>query len=280
MKKIIISGSEGFVGKHLIYRFSKNKKIRLIKMNRKFGDIKKKYTWRKLVSADVLIHLAGQSFVPKTWENPNESIRSNVLGTVRALDYCRMNNTKMIFISSYMYGNTNKFPTNEKSKIKINNPLALSKAMAEEFCKFYAKNYKIKTIILRPSNIYGPGQKDFFLIPQIIKKFKSKKIVINNINIKRDLIYVDDFIEAIVKSVSLQKDFEIFNIGSGKSYSINEIVKILKNYFGKNFYILNKNINRKNEILQTKLDIGKAKRILKWKPRWNLKKGLKYTVRK
>ena len=234
MKKIIISGSEGFVGKHLISKLSKNKKIKLIKMNRKFGDIKKKYTWKKLISGDVLIHLAGESFPPKTWKNPNECIRCNVLGTVMALDYCRANNTKMIFISSYMYGNTNKFPTNEKSKIKINNPLALSKAMAEEFCKFYAKNYKIKIIILRPSNIYGPGQ----------------------------------------------KDFEIFNIVSGKSYSINEIVKILKNYFGKNFYILNKNINRKNEILQTKLDIGKAKRILKWKPRWNLKKGLKYTVRK
>ena len=62
MKKIIISGSEGFVGKHLISKLSKNKKIKLIKMNRKFGDIKKKYTWRKLLSADVLIHLAGQSF--------------------------------------------------------------------------------------------------------------------------------------------------------------------------------------------------------------------------
>ena len=280
MKKIIISGSEGFVGKHLIYRFSKNKKIRLIKMNRKFGDIKKKYTWRKLVSADVLIHLAGQSFVPKTWENPNESIRSNVLGTVRALDYCRMNNTKMIFISSYMYGNTNKFPTNEKSKIKINNPLALSKAMAEEFCKFYAINYKTKIVILRPSNIYGPGQKDFWLIPQIIQKFKSKKIVINNINVKRDLIYIEDFIEAIIKSISLKKNFQIFNIGSGKSYSINEIIKTLKNFFGENFQVLNKNINRKNEILKTQLDIGKARKILKWKPRWDLKKGLEHTIKK
>jgi len=280
MRKIIVSGSEGFVGKHLISRLSKNKKIKLIKMNRKFGDIKKIYTWRKLISADVLIHLAGESFPPKTWKNPNECIRSNVLGTVMALDYCRDNNTKMIFISSYMYGNTNKFPTNEKAKIKINNPLALSKAMAEEFCKFYAKNYKTKIVILRPSNIYGPGQKDFWLIPQIIQKFKSKKIVINNINVKRDLIYIDDFIEAIIKSISLQKDFQIFNIGSGKSYSINQIVKTLKNFFGENFYVLNKNINRKNEILQTKLDIGKAKRILKWKPRWDLKKGLEYTIKK
>ena len=280
MRKIIVSGSEGFVGKHLISRLSKNKKIKLIKMNRKFGDVKKKYTWRKLISADVLIHLAGQSFVPKAWENPNESIRSNVLGTVMALDYCRANNTKMIFISSYLYGNTNKFPTNEKAKIKINNPLALSKAMAEEFCKFYAINYKTKIVILRPSNIYGPGQKDFWLIPQIIQKFKSKKIKINNINIKRDLIYIEDFIEAIIKSISLKKDFQIFNIGSGKSYSINEIVKTLKNFFGENFQILNKNINRKNEILKTKLDIGKAKKILKWKPRWDLKKGLELTIKK
>ena len=69
----------------------------------------------------------------------------------------------------------------EAVKIKIDNPLALSKTMGEEICKFYARNYGIKIVILRPSNVYGPGQKSFWLIPAILNKFKNNKNI-NNIS--------------------------------------------------------------------------------------------------
>ena len=278
MRKIIVSGSEGFVGKHLISRLSKNKKIKLIKMNRKFGDVKKKYTWRKLISADVLIHLAGQSFVPKAWENPNESIRSNVLGTVMALDYCRANNTKMIFISSYLYGNAKKSGTNEKSRLEIKNPYSLTKKTAEDICKFYSKKYKLQVAILRPSNVYGPGQKLFFLIPDLIKKLKKKKFLINNTSIKRDLIHVYDLVDAIEKSFNIKSKLEILNIGSGKSYEIKKIINILQKIYCSNLVVKNKGMVRQNEILASKLNINKAKRVLKWKPKYNLIKGLKNTL--
>ena len=179
-----------------------------------------------------------------------------------------------------MYGKADKLPTSENAKIKINNPLALSKAMAEEICKFYSKNYGVKTIIIRPSNIYGPDQSSFWLMPQILKKFKSKKILMNNLNIKRDLIYIVDFIKAVTKAIYVNKKFEIINIGSGRSYSIIEIIKTIQRISKKNITIKSKNIRRKNEILQTKLDITKAKKILKWKPLWNLEKSLKYLILK
>ena len=179
-----------------------------------------------------------------------------------------------------MYGKADKLPTNENAKIKINNPLALSKATAEEICKFYSKNYGVKVIIIRPSNIYGPGQANFWLIPQILKKFKSEKILMNNLNIRRDLIYIVDFINAVTKSIYIKKKFEIINIGSGRSYSIIEIIKTIQRISKKNILIKSKNIRRKNEISQTKLDITKAKKILKWKPLWNLEKSLKYLILK
>ena len=280
MKKIIVSGAQGFVGKHLTARLLKNKNIKLIKMDRKLGNVKNKYTWNKLASANVLVHLAGMSFLPDTWASPEKCIQSNVLGTIMALEYCKTHKTKMIFVSSYMYGNPDKLPTNEKAKMKINNPLALSKSLGEEACKFYAKSYGLKVIILRPSNIYGPGQKNSFLIPDMINKFKMKKIVVNNLNIKRDLIYISDFVEAIIKSISLKNNFQIFNIGSGKSYSIKEIIEILKELNKKDFSLINKNISSKNQIINTQLDINKAKKILGWMPRWSLKKGLAYIVKK
>ena len=78
----------------------------------------------------------------------------------------------------------------------------------------------------------------------------------------------------------MKRNFEIINIGSGKSYSINEIIKTIQKIYGKNIFLKNKNINRKNEILHTKLDINKAIKTLKWKPRWSLKRGLEYIVKK
>ena len=68
MINVVISGSDGFIGKYLISKFSK-KKIKIIRMGKKFGDISKKSTWRKLPESDVLIHLAGKSFVPDSWKN-------------------------------------------------------------------------------------------------------------------------------------------------------------------------------------------------------------------
>ena len=280
MIKILVSGSDSFVGRHLIARLSKKRKIKLIKMNRKSGDVINKKTWDNQVATNVLIYLAGKTYVPESWEKPEEFIETNIMGVTRALEYCKKNKTKMIYISSYMYGKADKLPTSENAKIKINNPLALSKAMAEEICKFYSKNYGVKTIIIRPSNIYGPDQSSFWLMPQILKKFKSKKILMNNLNIKRDLIYIVDFIKAVTKSIYVNKKFEIINIGSGRSYSIIEIIKTIQRISKKNITIKSKNIRRKNEILQTKLDITKAKKILKWKPLWNLEKSLKYLILK
>ena len=92
-------------------------------------------------------------------------------------------------MSSYLYGNPDKLPTNESAKIKIENPYSLTKKIAEEFCQFYSRKYGLKVVILRPSNVYGPGQKNFFLIPDIINKFKSF-IFIHSHNELRPTIWI------------------------------------------------------------------------------------------
>jgi len=278
MTSVIISGSDGFIAKHLIKKISK-KKIKVIKMGKIFGDVSKKNTWDKLPSADVVIHLAGKTFVPDSWKNPKIFFNSNVTGTKMALDYCKKNDAKLIFLSSYMYGNTKKLPTNERAKINANNPLAVTKKKAEDLCRVYSKKYNLKTIILRPSNVYGPNQKSFWLIPEMINKFKKKNITINNLLIKRDMIFVFDLVDAIIKSIYLKNKFEIINIGSGKSYSIGKIIKLMQKKFNKKILIKNNNTIRKNEIIETQLDITKAKKILKWKPFWNLENGLNHTIK-
>ena len=280
MPNIIISGSDGFIGKHLVLKLSKYKKYKLTKMGRSFGDISKKETWKKLPKAKILIHLAAKVFIPNSWNNPEEFFETNVLGTLMALEYCRKNKSKIIFLSSYLYGNADKLPTSEKAKIKIDNPYSLTKKTAEDICQFYSKKYGLKVAIIRPSNAYGPNQKDFFLIPEIINKLKRERIIINNINIKRDLIYVSDLVDAIIKSISLKSKFEILNVGSGKSYGIRKIINILQKISGVYSPIKNKGLYKSNEIFSTRLNINRAKKILRWKPLYSLEKGLRNTIYK
>ena len=280
MFSILISGSSGFIGKHLISKLSSSQKYKIIKMDRGVGNIAHKKTWKKLPAAKILIHLAAKIFVPDSWKNPKEFFESNIIGTLMALEYCRINKTKLIFLSSYLYGNPNKLPSNEKTEIKIENPYALSKKTAEDICRFYSKQYGLKVTILRPSNAYGPGQKTHFLIPEIINKLKKKKIIVNNINIERDFVYVSDLVDAIIKSIFLKKKFEIINIGSGKSYKISKIIDILQKIKRTDIVVKNQGIYRPNEILFTKLDIKKARKILNWKPQWNLEKGLRNIIYK
>ena len=123
-------------------------------------------------------------------------------------------------------------------------------------------------------------QKVHFLIPEIINKLKKKKIIVNNINIERDFVYVSDLVDAIIKSIFLKKKFEIINIGSGKSYKISEIIDILQKIKRTDIVVKNRGIYRPNEILFTKLDIKKARKILNWKPQWNLEKGLRNIIYK
>ena len=121
--------------------------------------------------------------------------------------------------------------------------------------------------------------KKIWLIPELIRKVKyNKNIKVNNTVIKRDLIYVDDLNKAIIKSIFLKKKFKILNIGSGKSFTIKYIIETLQKLLKKRVILKDRKILRKNEILETKYDISKAKRILNWRPIFNLNKGLKKLI--
>ena len=143
MSNIVISGSNGFIGKHLVSKLSRNKKYKLIKMDRDLGDISNEKTWKKLPKAKILIHLAAETFVPNSWNNFEEFFETNVLGTFMALEYCKVHKSKIIFLSSYLYGNADKLPTKENAEIKIQNPYSLTKKTAEDICEFYSKKYDI-----------------------------------------------------------------------------------------------------------------------------------------
>ena len=217
--------------------------------------------------------MASRVFVPNSWNEIDLFIDNNIKITLNTLAYCKKNNAKNIYISSYIYGNA-KLPTRENEPIKINNPYSLSKKMGEDLCEFYSNFHNVKSLILRPFNIYGPNQDKRFLIPSIIDQINKKKVIINDIRPKRDLLYVEDFCRLIFKTLKFKSKFSIYNVGSGKSYSIRTLIDSLANLSKSKIQLVNKQNFRQNEILKTQANIQKVSKNFDWKPTTNLKEGL------
>ncbi len=275
MKKILITGSEGFVGKNLI-RYLKNYSFQIIETNDKLFDLKLNESWKQIEKCDYLIHLAGKSFVPKSWEEPGRFIENNILLITNALEYCRVNKTKLIFLSSYLYGNCKKMPIKENAPIEATNPYALSKLLSEKLCYFYKNNFQVNNIILRVFNLYGPGQPKEYLLSKITNQVRYENLIkVDDLSPKRDYVYIDDLCSAIVKAINYKGKEHIFNIGSGKSYSVKEVIDFIQNIYGTSLNIKEKKLIRKNEILNTIADINLAKKELEWFPIYDLKEGLK-----
>ena len=160
MKKILITGASGFIGKSLVKEF-KDDDFKIFSYSSKDGDISLENTWNKMPKANYLIHLAGKTFVPNSWENPKKFLDINSHSLLNAIKYCQENKCKLIYLSSFIYGNKN-MAIDEESELSPQNPYALSKLIGENICNFYRRVDKLNVIILRPFNILALVKKNHF----------------------------------------------------------------------------------------------------------------------
>ena len=276
-KKILVTGSSGFVGKNLVDEL-KRQDAEVLTLTDRSGhriDIRDQQIAKEMRDIDIVYHLAAITSVPFSFENPGETYEVNVLGTLNILEMCRLCNAEqIIFASSYVYGQPQYLPINEKHLLQPTNPYARSKVLGEELCRAYNTDFGVKCIILRPFNIYGVGQSRDFLIPSIIAQLQCGKIELKDSEPKRDFIYISDVIDAYIRAGEFSRNFEVFNIGYGKSYSVKEIVDKIIHLYGKNVKVKYRNERRKNEVIDTIADTKKAKEKLGWKPKVEIDKGL------
>ncbi len=278
-KRIIVTGSSGFIGSHLVRELEK-RKAKIIEIDLQNGfDLSIWGNVRRIKKFDIAYHLAARTYIPDSYKRPLDFYNSNILTTLNMLELCRLYNAKIIFPSSYVYGKPKYLPIDERHPVEGFNPYAQTKIICEKICEGYSRDYNVNVIILRPSNCYGEGQKIDFLIPKIVSQAKTKQIQLNDPNPKRDFIYVDDLVDAFIKAASYsESNFEIFNIGLGKSYSVKEIVTFIINNFPDEIKVEFLSSDRKIEIMDTVYNINKAKLKLNWTPKVGLKEGLKKTI--
>ena len=184
-----------------------------------------------------------------------------------------------MFLSSYLYGNPESLPIRETAPIITPNPYALSKKLAEDVCRFYSSSFGLSIAILRPFNVFGPGQSDRFIIPSIIRQvLGGREVKVEDLEPRRDYIYVRDLVLAIRKALSSNAPLSICNIGSGESYSVAEIIQMIQDALGSHLPVHSGNSRRKDEIMNTIADVSAAAKLFGWAPKWSFAQGIRETI--
>jgi UDP-glucose 4,6-dehydratase len=295
MNKILITGGCGFIGSHLAeYIFKKFTKSEIIiydkityAANRKYlsGITRSKRVrivkadinnLKKLISStrkvDLLIHVAAESHVDKSFRLSNKFIITNVLGTSNVMEAARINRIKKIIHVSTdeVYGEIFKGSFTEDDKFNPSNPYSSSKAAAEMIVNGYKHSYKLPVIIIRSNNIYGSRQYPEKLISGCcLSLIKKRKFYLHgNGQQKRTFLYVKDFCDAVYRIIVNKKNINpIYNIGSHDELKNIEVVKLICNFlkvdFKKNIFFKK---DRPFNDFRYSVNFSRLKK-LSWKPK-------------
>ena len=313
MKKVVVTGGNGFIGSNLISfllnknfyvinidicRYSKNSYIlkNIRKKNYKF--IKLDINSSKIFNIflkykpDVIFNLAAETHVDRSIDNPKDFIDSNILGTFNILEKIRnykkkiKKNIKLVHVSTdEVYGDLKKnFRSTEESPYLPSSPYSASKASADHLIKSYVRTYGLEAVISHCCNNYGPGQFPDKLIPKLIYNILSNKplpIYGKGLN-TREWIHVKDHCEGLLTIYKKGKNGESYNIGTGNNISNLNLTKILLNV-AKNKIKLKKNVkikfvkDRPGHDLRYALNSNKIYKKLNWRPTKKFDTGLRET---
>jgi nucleoside-diphosphate-sugar epimerase len=280
MKHALITGSTGFIGRALKQRLS-CVGYEISELNSDV-DIRNAAGLLRFIGLNIscVFHLAGKTYVPESWHNPAEFYHVNVMGTENVLEFCRRKSIPLIYVSGYLYGQPARLPISEDDPIVPNNPYAHSKYLAEQLCEFYAREYGATVVILRPFNIYGPGQIDRFLIPLIVRQaLEGRVIKVKTLEPRRDYIYLDDAVDAMMCAAeNIFTPFAVYNIGSGYSLSVQEVVREVLGIVKMDIPVISEDVVRENEIDDVIANITLAKRKLGWQPQHSFRQGMKKVI--
>lgn len=281
--KVIVSGSNGFLGSHVCEILEK-RGIEVIPLDITNGfDLSLPDFFEKLPKAETFIHLANLVYVPMSYEQPYLFYRINYMSTLNALEYCRRNGVHFVYASSYIYGPPQYLPVDENHPTTPFNPYAETKVICENLCRNYNKYFGVKSSVLRPFNLYGAGQKGKLLIPEIVSQLKGDgKIHLKASSPRRDFINVIDVARAFVACLEDDSECCFYNVCSGKSYSIRELtdffVKGAKE-FGIDLTFAFSEEKRKNEVDETVGSYHKIYEKLGWEPTISLEEGVREIIR-
>ena len=282
MKSVLITGSSGFIGSHLSKQLKKSG-IKVVSFDRKDNfNLSNPKDFLDLPKTDTVFHLGAVSGYKDSNANISLAYEVNVAGTINVLEYCRKVGAKCMFPSTYVYKKPHIEHKKETDQTSTSTHYAQTKLLGERLCQFYSRVFKVDTLIMRTSNVYGVGQNDKYIVPVVVNHIlNNKKLTLTKPDIERTYIHVSDVVKAYVGLAKVKtKPGEVFNVAGGKPTRLKDLVGLIAKITGKNSQVGYSGLSRLNDVDKNRFDINKIKNKIKWKPEVSLEAGLKIYIQR
>lgn len=299
MSRVLIFGAGGFVGSYLCKEFLNNgykvsgtdkgdgsalpSEVDFYKTDLMQADEVEKLIGQ--IQPDIIVNLAAISSVGASWNMPQTTMAINVIGALNIMEAARKSEQKprILFVGSSEEYVISENPLDENTQLNANNPYGISKVTQEQFAKLYREQYGLKIYCVRPFNHTGIGQRDSFVLPsfckqvaEIDKSGKDGKIQVGNLKVKRDFSHVKDVVRAYRMIVESDNCNQIYNVGSGNSYSLEDMLTYIIGLSDQNIEIeVDQNRIRPTDQPVICCDRSLIGKELGWKPQYDVYDALK-----
>lgn len=282
---MIVTGASGFIGFHLVKSLSElDAEVLVIDRNQPaqlFPHVE--FEWAdlrhldKIYETDYLIHLAAISNAGYAERYQMETYEVNVLGTLNLLNHVKVSKRVLFPSTALVYG-ASEIPLTEESEVDLSSTYAQSKIIGEQLVKFLCNRMEVSLTVVRFFNIFGPGQLPLYIVPQVVRQiYEEGRVEIRNGSVVRDLLFVDDCVEAVIKLVvEPSAGDSLFNIGSGQRVTIADVAKAAVKASGRDDVEIT-DLNQTIDYSPTAIiaDTEKVKSTIEWYPKYSLAEGLK-----
>ena len=308
MKKVLVTGADGFIGSHLTEMLvDKGYNVKALSQYNSFnnwgwleninckndidiipGDIRDPHFCKNITKdVEIIFHLAALIAIPFSYISPESYVETNIKGTLNICQAAKENGiTRLIHTStSEVYGTAKYVPIDEKHLLQPQSPYSATKIAADAMAMSFYNSFDLPVTIARPFNTYGPRQSARAIIPSIITQIASgyKKIKIGDVTPTRDFNYVEDSCRGLVMLAENDKTIgEIINVGSNSEISISDTFQLINELMSSDVTLdidLQRNRPKKSEVFRLCCDNTKIKEMIGYKPQINFRDGLKKTIK-
>ena len=307
MKKVLVTGADGFIGSHLTELLVKEGyQVSALSQYNSFnywgwledvtcksdievlsGDVRDPHYCTHITKdIDVIFHLAALIAIPYSYVAPDSYIDTNVKGTLNICQAALDNGVRRVIhtSTSEVYGTAQYVPIDEKHPLQPQSPYSASKIGADAMAMSFFNAFNLPLTIARPFNTYGPRQSARAVIPTIISQIASgkKEIKLGDVTPTRDFNYVEDTCRGFVELARCDQAVgDTVNIGSNYEISIGETLALIKELMGSDVQFLTDEQRirpEKSEVFRLWCDNGRIKKLTGFEPQYSIRDGLRATI--